>query len=82
MTKSQPCVPAPPSAFAIRTRSFFEEGEKAASLRLPFPKGLLARKLGLAPEALSRAFSTLKTVVVTVRGRAIAISNVDVLRQV
>jgi len=58
------------------------ENGAAASLRLPFPKGLLARKLGLAPEALSRAFSTLKTAGVTVRGRAIAISNVDVLRQV
>jgi len=54
----------------------------SASLRLPFPKSLLARKLGLAPEALSRAFSTLKTKGVTVRGRAIAISDINVLRQV
>ncbi|MBY5704747.1 Crp/Fnr family transcriptional regulator [Rhizobium leguminosarum] len=53
-----------------------------ASLRLPFPKNLLARKLGLAPEALSRAFSTLKTRGVTVRGRAIAISDVNLLQQV
>lgn len=53
----------------------------AASLRLPFAKNLLARKLGLAPEALSRAFSTLKTSGVTVRGRFIGISNVDTLRQ-
>jgi CRP-like cAMP-binding protein len=54
----------------------------AASLRLPFAKNLLARKLGLAPEALSRAFSTLKTSGVTVRGRWIGISNVDTLRQI
>ncbi|MGO8501329.1 Crp/Fnr family transcriptional regulator [Rhizobium leguminosarum] len=58
------------------------EDGAAASLRLPFPKNLLARKLGLAPEALSRAFSTLKTKGVTVRGRAIAISDVNLLRQV
>ncbi|EJC80946.1 cAMP-binding protein [Rhizobium leguminosarum bv. trifolii WSM2297] len=58
-----------------------ENGDGAA-LRLPFPKSLLARKLGLAPEALSRAFSTLKTKGVTVRGRAIVISDVDMLRQV
>jgi CRP-like cAMP-binding protein len=54
----------------------------AASLRLPFQKSLLARKLGLAPEALSRAFSALRTAGVTVRGRAIAINDVDALRQI
>ncbi|MBY3134130.1 Crp/Fnr family transcriptional regulator [Rhizobium laguerreae] len=58
------------------------ENGATASLRLPFPKNLLARKLGLAPEALSRAFSTLKTKGVTVRGRAIAVSDVNLLRQV
>ncbi|MBP2444423.1 Crp/Fnr family transcriptional regulator [Rhizobium leguminosarum] len=57
------------------------ENDATASLRLPFPKNLLARKLGLAPEALSRAFSTLKTKGVTVRGRAIVITDVDLLRQ-
>ncbi|NNU51256.1 Crp/Fnr family transcriptional regulator [Rhizobium sp. WYCCWR 11279] len=58
------------------------ENGATASLRLPFPKNLLARKLGLAPEALSRAFSTLKTKGVTVRGRTIAITDVNLLRQV
>ncbi|MGO7729179.1 Crp/Fnr family transcriptional regulator [Rhizobium johnstonii] len=58
------------------------ENGATASLRLPFPKKLLARKLGLAPEALSRAFSTLKKKGVTVRGRAIAVSDVKVLRQI
>ncbi|MGO7165159.1 helix-turn-helix domain-containing protein, partial [Rhizobium johnstonii] len=58
------------------------ENGATASLRLPFPKNLLARKLGLAPEALSRAFSTLKKKGVTVRGRAIAVSDVKVLRQI
>ncbi|MBY3365623.1 Crp/Fnr family transcriptional regulator [Rhizobium laguerreae] len=58
------------------------ENGATASLRLPFPKNLLARKLGLAPEALSRAFSTLKTKGVTVRGRAITISVITVLQQV
>ena len=58
------------------------ENGAAASLRLPFPKNLLARKLGLAPEALSRAFSALKTKGVTVRGRTIAISDVNLLRRI
>jgi CRP-like cAMP-binding protein len=43
----------------------------AASMRLPFQKSLLARKLGLAPEALSRAFSSLRAAGVTVSGRSI-----------
>ena len=59
-----------------------EEGPATASLRLPFPKNLLARKLGLAPEALSRAFSTLKSTGVTVRGRFIAINDVNALRKI
>jgi CRP-like cAMP-binding protein len=54
----------------------------AASLRLPFQKSLLARKLGLAPEALSRAFSALRTAGVTVQGRAIAIDDVDALKHI
>ncbi|RDJ10351.1 Crp/Fnr family transcriptional regulator [Rhizobium grahamii] len=57
------------------------EGARA-SLRLPFQKSLLARKLGLAPEALSRAFSALRTSGVTVSGRAIAIEDVRALQQV
>lgn len=45
------------------------------SLRLPFQKSVLAGKLGLAPEALSRAFSTLKSCGVSVRGRVIHIDD-------
>ena len=58
------------------------ENGATASLRLHFPKSLLARKLGLAPEALSRAFSTLKAAGVSVHGRAIAISDINVLRKI
>jgi CRP-like cAMP-binding protein len=58
-----------------------EEGS-IACLRLPFQKSLLARKLGLAPEALSRAFSTLRQAGVTVRGRTIAIRDVNALRAI
>ena len=54
----------------------------SASLRLPFQKSLLAGQLGLAPEALSRAFSTLRGAGVTVRGRIIEINDVVALRQV
>lgn len=53
-----------------------------ASVRLPFQKSLLAGMLGLAPEALSRAFSSLRRAGVTVRGRIIQISDVKSLRDV
>lgn len=54
----------------------------SASIRLPFQKSLLAGKLGLAPEALSRAFSALRRAGVTVRGRLIQINDVNALRQI
>jgi CRP-like cAMP-binding protein len=54
----------------------------AAKMRLPFQKSLLARKLGLAPEALSRAFSSLRAAGVTVSGRSIEISNLNVLKTI
>jgi hypothetical protein len=53
-----------------------------ASLRPPCQKSLLARKLGLAPEALSRAFSALRPAGVTVQGRAIAIDDIHALKQI
>lgn len=54
----------------------------SASIRLPFQKSLLAGKLGLAPEALSRAFSSLRRAGVTVRGRIVQIADVSALRQI
>lgn len=56
-----------------------EDGQ-ASTLRLPFSKSLLAGKLGLAPEALSRAFSTLRGAGVTVHGRLIEIEDPEALR--
>lgn len=53
-----------------------------ASIRLPFQKSLLAGMLGLAPEALSRAFSSLRRIGVTVRGRVVQIGDVQALREV
>jgi CRP/FNR family transcriptional regulator, dissimilatory nitrate respiration regulator len=54
----------------------------AASIRLPFQKNLLAGMLGLAPEALSRAFSSLRRIGVTVRGRVIQIGDISALKDV
>ena len=56
------------------------ENANSARFRLPFQKSLLAGKLGLAPEALSRAFSALKSAGVSVHGRIIEIGDVNALR--
>ncbi len=58
------------------------DNQLSASFRIPFQKSLLAGKLGLAPEALSRAFSMLKNCGVSVRGRIIQINDVEALRKV
>ncbi|TVZ75228.1 CRP-like cAMP-binding protein [Rhizobium mongolense USDA 1844] len=52
----------------------------SAVIRLPYPKQVLARKLGLAPGALSRAFASLSTFGIAVRGRYIHIADADLLR--
>ena len=55
---------------------------KTASFRLPYQKSLLAGKLGLAPEALSRAFSMLRNHGVSVRGRLVHIGDPEALRRI
>jgi CRP/FNR family transcriptional regulator, dissimilatory nitrate respiration regulator len=57
------------------------DNTNTARFRLPFQKSVLAGKLGLAPEALSRAFSALKCAGVSVHGRIIEIGDVDALRR-
>lgn len=55
---------------------------RAVSFRLPYQKSLLAGKLGLAPEALSRAFSMLRGHGVSVRGRLVHIGDPEALRRI
>ena len=55
---------------------------RVASFRLPYQKSLLAGKLGLAPEALSRAFSMLRNHGVNVRGRLVQIDDPEALRRI
>ncbi|NKL36824.1 cyclic nucleotide-binding domain-containing protein [Rhizobium leguminosarum bv. viciae] len=51
------------------------------TFRLPYRKRILAGKLGLAPEALSRAFATLAASGVEVRGKIVLVDSVDLLRE-
>ena len=55
------------------------QGGPGNSFKLPFQKSLLAGKLGLAPEALSRAFAMLKKTGVSIRGRMVHISDAEAL---
>jgi CRP/FNR family transcriptional activator FtrB len=48
---------------------------------LPFDKKVLASRLGMAPEVLSRSFATLARYEVKVAGRLITIGNLEVLRR-
>ncbi|RWX08437.1 Crp/Fnr family transcriptional regulator [Rhizobium hidalgonense] len=51
------------------------------TFRLPYRKRILAGKLGLAPEALSRAFAALAASGVEVSGKAVQVDSVDLLRK-
>lgn len=51
------------------------QGGPGNAFRLPFQKSLLAGKLGLAPEALSRAFASLQKTGVSISGRMVQITD-------
>lgn len=51
-----------------------------ATVELPFAKGLVAQRLGMRPETLSRAMGALRRVGVTARGGRVAIDDVARLR--
>lgn len=56
-----------------------EEG--TVGVRLPVTKTILASRIGIAPESLSRAIGRLRAVGVESRGRSIVISDVAALRR-
>jgi CRP-like cAMP-binding protein len=51
----------------------------SATFKLPYQKRVLAGKLGLAPEALSRAFASLARAGVAVKGKTIYLENLRLL---
>lgn len=56
-----------------------EEG--SAQVRLPITKAVLASRIGIAPESLSRALSRLKAVGVESHGREVVLTDLDALRR-
>lgn len=51
------------------------------TIRLPHDKGLLAGRLGMTPESLSRAFNQLRQHGATVSGSTIVVDDLDQLKQ-
>jgi len=56
-------------------------GGGGAQIRLPLAKGVLASRIGIAPESLSRALARLKAVGVESRGREVVITDLEALRR-
>jgi CRP/FNR family transcriptional activator FtrB len=56
-----------------------KERAGSASIQLPFEKRLLASRLGMTPEHLSRAFATLRSCGVTTRGVRVHMADLDTL---
>jgi CRP/FNR family transcriptional regulator, transcriptional activator FtrB len=56
------------------------DGDRA-EIELPEQRGMLARRLGMTPENLSRAFSRLQSSGVKSRGRQIELSDIPTLRK-
>lgn len=57
------------------------ESGSAASFTLPFEKKILAARLGMAPEVLSRAFATLSAYQVHVTGSNVEIGDLEALHK-
>lgn len=55
--------------------------EGPAHILLPFDKGLIAARIGIKPESLSRALARLRDIGVDCKGRGVNIADVQVLRE-
>lgn len=58
-----------------------DNGEDVAEIEIPFDKYLLAARLGMKPETLSRAILNLKDYGVIADGRSVTLSNLSRLRE-
>lgn len=56
-------------------------GAESAIVHLPYDKGLLAARLGMQPETLSRALAKLRPLGVDTRGSRVTIRDIDALRR-
>lgn len=57
------------------------KSDEGGRVRLPLTKAVLASRIGIAPESLSRALNRLKAVGVETHGREVVITDVDALER-
>ena len=60
--------------------AIYREADYASAIDLPYGKSLLAARLGMAPETLSRNLALLESLGVSVRDRTLHITNVEKFR--
>jgi CRP-like cAMP-binding protein len=58
-----------------------KDSQSSAQVRLPITKAVLASRIGIAPESLSRALARLKSVGVESHGRELVLTDLDALRR-
>lgn len=68
-------------AFLLDLAGAEEGAEGAIGVRLPVTKTVLASRIGIAPESLSRAIARLRSVGVESRGRDLVITDMAALRR-
>lgn len=69
-----------PQRLAAFLAELFPDGGRNRDTRLPFDKNVLAARLGMTPETLSRAFLALKEFGVRTHNRCIYVEDVTLLR--
>lgn len=62
--------------------SLCPSGGGACTIALPYEKAIIAGRLGMKPESLSRAFATLKTKGVQVHDTKVVVHDIEALHQV
>lgn len=66
---------------ALAAKAVDAGGGNSERVRLPLTKSILASRIGIAPESLSRALNRLKAVGVETHGREVEITDLDALRR-
>jgi CRP-like cAMP-binding protein len=66
---------------ALAAKAVDADSGNSERVRLPLTKSVLASRIGIAPESLSRALNRLKTVGVETHGREVEITDLDALRR-
>ena len=65
----------------VWTLAMHDQSQAGVAPEMPYDKSVLAARLGMAPETLSRNLARMAKLGVTIRGRSLSIKNADNLRK-